>query len=145
MRRPFHVDYILRKDEVESPQEGCLEPSAGRPRGQLRNWRATLPDGSCMHVLEFKSVYVVHRDRANLNDSVLRHVALDEPRAMVYLLWLPLAELARLAFRAAYRKRLRARGSPCAALYDGAFKRAPIALGPGGRRGVPAGQGQRAG
>jgi len=56
---------------------------------------------------------VVHRDRANLNDSVVKHIALDEPRMIVLTFWLPLLELARVLFRVMWRKRMRARGSRC--------------------------------
>lgn len=112
-RAPYHVDYLVPKSEVPDPRAYCLEPSFGRPRGQLRNWRATLPDGSCLHVLEFSRFYVVHRDRANLNDSVARHIALDEPRLIALTFWIPMLELLRLLFRLSYRKRLRARGDPC--------------------------------
>ncbi|ADL18465.1 hypothetical protein ASAC_0057 [Acidilobus saccharovorans 345-15] len=113
VKAPYHVDYVVPKDSVPRPEEQCLEPSFGKPRGQLRNWRATLSDGSCLHVLEFKHFYVVHRDRANLNDSVIRHVALDEPSMAVLSFWLPLLELLRALLRARRRKRLRAMGSPC--------------------------------
>ncbi len=113
MRLPYHVDVIVRKDEVPSPRDYCMEPSIGKPRGQVSNWRATLPDGSCLHVLEYRNIYVVHRDRANLNDNIIRHIALDEPSAAIYLLWLPLLELVRILFRVLYRKRLAMSGSPC--------------------------------
>ncbi|MFP3080966.1 MAG: hypothetical protein RXN88_03445 [Acidilobus sp.] len=113
VKAPYHVDYIVPKDSMPSPEKACLEPSIGKYRGQLRNWRATLSDSSCLHVLEFKNIYVVHRDRANLNDSVVKHIALDEPRMIVLTFWLPLLELARVLFRVMWRKRMRARGSRC--------------------------------
>ena len=71
-----------------------------------------------MHVVEYRRLYVVHRDRANLNDSVVRHVALDEPKLILPLaVWLPLLELVRVLYRVARRKRLLTRGDPCA--YNG--------------------------
>ncbi|MGC9072036.1 MAG: hypothetical protein ACP5HK_05005 [Acidilobus sp.] len=114
MRLPYHVDLLIYKRDVPSPREYCMEPSWGRPRGQVRNWRVTLPDGSCLHVLEYRSLYVVHRDRANLNESVVRHVALDEPSLALLSFWLPFLELIRVMARTLYRKRLALRGDPCA-------------------------------
>jgi len=117
-RAPYHVDFLVYKDELPDPSSACLEPSWGRPRGQLRDWRVTLPDGSCMHVVEYRRLYVVHRDRANLNDSVVRHVALDEPKLILPLaVWLPFLELLRVLYRVARRRRLLKRGDPCA--YNG--------------------------
>ncbi len=114
IRPPFYVSYVIPKSSLPDPAASCLEPSFGRRRGQLRDWRATLPDGSCMHVLEFKTIYVVHRDRANPNESVVRHVALDEPVMMVALPLLPLVELFRVLGRAEHRRRLARLGDPCA-------------------------------
>ncbi len=113
-RLPYHVDFLLPKGGLPDPRSRCLEPSWGRRRGQVRDWRATLPDGSCMHVLEFKTIYVVHRDRANPNDSVIRHVAMDEPRLAPLVPLLPLLELLRALGRAIYRRNLARRGDPCA-------------------------------
>ena len=114
MASPYHVSYVLPKSALPDPADSCLEPSFGRRRGQLRDWRATLPDGSCLHVLEYRSVYAVHRDRANPNDSVIRHVALDEPSLIALLPILPVLELLRVVGRALYRRGLARRGHPCA-------------------------------
>ncbi|MCE4624129.1 MAG: hypothetical protein F7B11_05230 [Caldisphaeraceae archaeon] len=113
MKSKFHQDYLYYKKQLPDPSSFCLEPSVGKPRGQIKNWRKTLPDGSCLHVLEFKNIYIVHRDRANPNDSIIKHIALDEPKLILLTFWIPMLELWRILFRCIYKKRQRNGENKC--------------------------------
>jgi hypothetical protein len=75
----FHQDFEIEKWRIEHPINDGFEQSVGELKGQSSDWRKTLADGSCIHVLEYPARYVYPRDVHNPNSDPLGHLLDDAP------------------------------------------------------------------
>ncbi len=90
-RLPFYRDVILDKTEIPHPSQSGFKKSIGEIKGQVADWRLTLRDGSCLHVVEFPQHYSIHRDQVNPDNDPLGHIVKDAPH------WILIGVLALLA------------------------------------------------
>lgn len=74
---PFHEDYRILRNSIQHPSMEGFARSVGEIKGQLADWRKTLLDGTCLHVIEFPSKYVCHRDKKNPNEDPVGHLWAD--------------------------------------------------------------------
>ena len=81
--QPFHLDYTYPKGALTHPSQSGFKQSSGELKGQVADWRMTLPDRSGVHVIEFQDAYVVHRDKRCPLVDRLGHIVQDAPH------WIP--------------------------------------------------------
>lgn len=79
LRQSYHQDFEVEKSSIEHPGNAGFQQSLGELKGQDSDWRQTLPDGSCAHVLEYPTRYVYHRDVRNPDTDPLGHLLEDAP------------------------------------------------------------------
>jgi hypothetical protein len=77
LRQSYHRDFEVEKSSIEHPANAGFRQSLGELKGQ--DWRQTLPDGSCAHVLEYPTSYVYHRDIRNPDTDPWGHLLEDAP------------------------------------------------------------------
>lgn len=79
LRQSYHQDFEVKKESIEHPTDAGFRQSLGELKGQDADWRQTLPDGSCAHVLEYPAHYVYHRDKRNPDADPWGHLLEDAP------------------------------------------------------------------
>lgn len=82
LKRKAHENIIVPKHEIVPPLEDPIirfEETMGEPRGQLRDYEYTLPDGRRIHVREFNNYYEVHWDYVSPKIDPIGHLVLDAP------------------------------------------------------------------
>ncbi len=84
--KPFHYHVLIKKVNIIHPKEFGYKRSFGEFNGEKFDWRKTLIDGSCIHVREYDTYYIIHRDRINPDDDLIRHIALDSLKSLPKLL-----------------------------------------------------------
>ncbi len=85
MKKPYHQDFRIEKGEIEHPTQAGFRKSLGEPKGQEADWRSTLPDGSCIHVLEYPGHYVFHKDKRNPDSDPWGHLWEDAPHWLMII------------------------------------------------------------
>ncbi|MFP3228433.1 MAG: hypothetical protein RXQ71_06550 [Caldisphaera sp.] len=77
LHKPFHYHILIKKSYIKEPKTKGYKKSFGEYNGEKLDWRKTLIDGSCIHIREYNDYYIIHRDRVNPDDNLLKHIALD--------------------------------------------------------------------
>ena len=85
MHQSLHQDFEIEKLSIEHPASAGFEQSLGELKGQDFDWRKTLADGTCVHVLEYPTCYVYHRDSRNPNTDPLGHLLEDAPHWLFFI------------------------------------------------------------
>lgn len=72
---------------VPHPAEsGLFHRSVGERKGQIADWRATLPGSRRgVHAVEFEDHYSVHVDRFDPEKEPLKHLMVDSPKTLLGL------------------------------------------------------------
>lgn len=80
---------------VPGPGEsGLFRKSVGERKGQLADWRATVPGSRRgVHVVEFPEHYSVHVDRFDPGKDPIRHLLMDSPKTFASIIGAGLASL----------------------------------------------------
>ncbi|AFZ70784.1 hypothetical protein Calag_1062 [Caldisphaera lagunensis DSM 15908] len=106
--RPYHYHVLIKKTNIGHPKESGYKRSYGEYNGEKYDWRKTLIDGSCAHVREYDTYYIVHRDRVNPDDNLIKHIALDSLKSLPKILpfIIPIL-LLRYNYKLVKKKRLR--------------------------------------
>lgn len=86
LKQPFHKDFQVEKKEVDHPSQAGFKKSAGEVKGQDADWRKGLPDGSCVHVLEYSTHYIFHRDKRDPEIDPLGHLSEDAPHWLLVII-----------------------------------------------------------
>jgi len=76
---PPRQDLKVWKFEVEDPTKHAFEVSAGALRGQLADYRLTLSDCRCIHVVEYADHFLVHWDEVSPKCDLVEHARRDAP------------------------------------------------------------------
>jgi hypothetical protein len=68
-----------RDPHTGTPEEsGLFRRSVGTPKGQVRDWRSTVPGSdSGIHVVEYRDRYEAHADRFDPSNKPLEHLIFD--------------------------------------------------------------------
>jgi hypothetical protein len=77
MNLPYKENIEVKKGAVSHPLRSGFQKHYGAPKGQFADYRKCLPDGSCIHVLEYKDKYYIHRDRFDPRGNMLGHIFYD--------------------------------------------------------------------
>ncbi|MGC8572968.1 MAG: hypothetical protein C0171_00505 [Caldisphaera sp.] len=86
LHKPFHYHILIRKSNTQLPKTKGYKRSLGEYNGEKLDWRKTLIDGSCIHIREYNDYYIIHRDRVNPDDNLLKHIALDSLKSLPLIL-----------------------------------------------------------
>lgn len=72
---------------IPTPEEsGLFRRSIGEMKGQIADWRATVPGSSRgVHAVEFEDHYSVHVDNFDPAKAPLKHLLLDSPKTIFSL------------------------------------------------------------
>ncbi len=85
--QPLKADSEVRvpKDRIIHPRDlPAFRRSTGWPKkGGIAHWRATLPDGRCLHAVERKNDFMVHLDQVDPAIDLVGHLAQDSPSFFV--------------------------------------------------------------
>ncbi len=75
-------------NRVPDPSEsGLFHRSVGERKGQIADWRASLPGSRRgVHAVEFDNYYSVHVDRFDPEKEPLKHLVVDSPKTLLGLL-----------------------------------------------------------
>lgn len=74
------------QDVPEPGKSGLFRRSIGEMKGQIADWRTTLPNSTRgIHVVEFEDHYSVHVDRFDPGKDPVRHLLLDSPKTLLSL------------------------------------------------------------
>ena len=76
-RLPYKENIEVKKGAVSQPLRSGFQKHYGAPKGQFADYRKRLPDGSCIHVLEYKNKYYIHRDQCDPREDMLGHIFYD--------------------------------------------------------------------
>jgi hypothetical protein len=78
---PPRTDLAVAKAGVSQPEEWGFEKSAGKPVGQLANYRLALEErDEGIHVKEYDDGYLVHWDEVDPSNGFLEHCLTDAPQ-----------------------------------------------------------------
>lgn len=73
------------KDETKTPAEQGFRRSIGLVKGQNKDWRLALSNGSGVHVREYDNHYEVHIDTVDPSKSIVKHLAADTPITLLFI------------------------------------------------------------
>ena len=77
IRLPYKENIEINKGTASHPLRSGFQKHYGAPKGQFADYRKCLPDGSCIHVLEYKNKYYIHRDRFDPRENMTKHILYD--------------------------------------------------------------------
>ncbi len=83
--QPFYENFQIGKHDIGHPAQAGFGKSLGELKGQLADWRKSLPDSSCIHVLEYAADYTLHRDKRNPNTDLIGHLVEDAPHWLIVI------------------------------------------------------------
>lgn len=76
-------DLVIAKDGIDHPTGAGFRTHIGSFKGQRRDYRYPLGDGSDIHVREFGDRYAVHHDAVSAVDHPVGHVVAHAPHYLV--------------------------------------------------------------
>jgi len=74
---PFKENIEVMKRRVSHPLRVGFKEHFGMPKGQIADYRKRMPNGQCVHVLEYRDKYYIHRDRIDPRKDPLGHAFYD--------------------------------------------------------------------
>jgi hypothetical protein len=86
LHRPYYEKIRIDKGKIPHPSISGFIRSLGELKGQVADWRKSLKDGSCLHVEEYSTHYVVHRDKVDPHKNLLGHLVKDAPHWLMVIL-----------------------------------------------------------
>ncbi|MDP8003324.1 MAG: hypothetical protein ACP5I6_03075 [Caldisphaera sp.] len=106
--KPFYYHVLIRKCNISNPKASGYKRSFGEYNGEKIDWRKTLINGTCIHIREYENYYIVHKDKVNPDDNLLKHIALDSLKNLPLILpfIIPIL-LLRYNYKLILKKRLR--------------------------------------
>jgi hypothetical protein len=77
----FRVPMLGLPHPAQLPQ--AFVAGMGLPVGQKADFRATLTDGTALHVREFEDAYYAHLDQVSPHVAPLEHLRVDAPKVYI--------------------------------------------------------------
>lgn len=72
-------DLAVSKEALIHPEDLGWKSSLGAPKGQSADYRIGYKDGTCVHIKEYDSHYLVHWDEKDPGQDLVGHFTQDAP------------------------------------------------------------------